>query len=110
MGPKTAEKIKVAWEVAHGNTAALANRRGGTGAGAPAGTPGLRMPQLLESPPVLGFAWGPDTRCFAPHLHAAEQVVSQRSLQRAAAFRPASSRQLNRVRKWVAANQNSTGV
>ena len=110
IGPKTAEKIKMAWEAAHDNTLV------GTAAGRAAataglsGSPGLTMQQLLEAPPAVGFPWGPATRCYSPHLHAAEQIVSQRCLQRAGAYRQPTTRQLNRVRKWVAANQANTGA
>lgn len=78
MGPKTAEKIKRAWEVAHGGspagpTGSLGASTGGGAAGLTS-SPGLTMEQLLGAPPDVGFAWGPATRCYSPHLHAAEQV------------------------------------
>ncbi|KAL4458529.1 hypothetical protein ABPG75_013394 [Micractinium tetrahymenae] len=106
VGPKTAEKIKTAWERSQGN--ALAGAPFTSGAAAAGTSPGLTMPQLLEAPPAVGFAWGQNTRCYTPLLHAAEQVVAQCSLQRAAAYKPASTRQLNRVRRWLEASQART--
>lgn len=102
VGPKTAEKIKAAWEAAHGSGAGAGGKRDER--------EGLTMAELAEAPPALGFAWGPDVRCFVPHLHEAEQTVAQRVLQAAAAYREPSARQLGRVRKWLAANQATTGA
>lgn len=112
VGPKTAEKAKLAWEASHGNAALAAVGKSArtSAAAALSSSAGLTVPQLLEAPPTLGFLWGPAVRCYSPHLHAAEQVVAQRSLQRAAAYRQASARQLSRVRKWVDANQSGTGA
>lgn len=104
--------MKVAWEAAHGNLAlAAAAEAARSAAASPLATaPGLTMGQLLEAPPAVGFPWGPATRCYSPHLHAAEEVVSQRSLQRAAAYKQPSTRLLNKIRKWLAANQSATGA
>lgn len=101
VGPKTAEKIKQAWEAAHGAPAGLA---------AGSAEDGLTMAELAASPPALGFAWGPEVRCFVPHLHEAERKVAQRVLASAAAYREPTPRQLGRVRKWLAANQSNTGA
>lgn len=111
VGPKTAEKMKVAWEAAHGNLAlAAATEAARSATTSPLTTsPGLTMGQLLDSPPSVDFPWGPATRCYSTHLHAAEGVVAQRSLQRAAAYKPPSTRLLNKIRKWLAANQSATG-
>lgn len=101
----------MAWEAAHGNLAlAAATEAARSAATSPLATsPGLTMGQLLDSPPSVDFPWGPATRCYSTHLHAAEGVVAQRSLQRAAAYKPPSTRLLNKIRKWLAANQSATG-
>ena len=109
VGPKTADKAKLAWEAAHGNTALAAAADAARSSSPYGGSPGLTMAQLLEAPPAVGFPWGPATRCYSAHLHAAEQVVAQRSLQRAAAYKQPGTRQLNKIRKWLAANQSATG-
>lgn len=106
VGPKTAEKIKQAWEAAHGAPSALP----GSAAEDRRSRDGLTMPELAEAPPVLGFAWGPEVRCFVPHLHEAELKVAQRVLASAGAYREPTARQLGRVRKWLAANQDNTGI
>lgn len=59
-------------------------------------------------------AWVYSLQTRASHARARaplpSQVVARCSLQRAAAYKPASTRQLNRVRKWLQASQaNSLG-
>lgn len=99
--------MKLAWEAAHGNVAAATDADGLRGAGG--GPSGLTMADLLAARPAVAFPWGPATRCYSPHLHAAEQCVAQRSLQRAGGYREPTSRRLSKIRRWLEGNQAVTG-
>jgi hypothetical protein len=110
VGEKTAEKIKLAWERAHGGARLFkSGGKGGKGGAAQADATGLTMQELQARPPTLGFGWTAGTRCYTPQLHAAELAVAERSLQKAALHRQPSAGQASKVRKWVAANQSTTG-
>ena len=81
---------------------------GGGGSSPTASTAaGLTVPQLMAQAPQPPFAWGPATRCFAPHLHAAELTVAQRALQKARQHKRQSRRHLNRIREWIESNQKA---
>ncbi|KAI3435893.1 hypothetical protein D9Q98_001951 [Chlorella vulgaris] len=111
VGEKTAEKIKLAWERAHGGARLFkSGGKGGKGGAAQADATGLTMQELQARPPTLGFGWTAGTRCYTPQLHAAELAVAERSLQKAALHRQPSAGQASKVRKWVAANQSTTDV
>ena len=62
IGPKSAERFKSRWDASFGVDS--------SGAGSGAGRHlGLRVEDLMASPPALDFAWGPETRCYSPALH-----------------------------------------
>ena len=119
IGPKTAEKIKLRWEASHGGSGSGSGSGSGGGGGgeraidggtAGAGVaPGLTMQQLADAPPSLPFAWSPATRCFAPHLHAAELTVAARTVARARACKQPSALHLARVHSWLADNERRGG-
>eukprot|EP00887_Chlorella_sp_A99_P006365 scaffold3.g6365.t1 len=101
IGPKTAEKIKLRWDASQG---------AGRGADAPASASashGLTMARLLADPPPAPLPWGPATRCYVPHLHAAEVAVAARALQQAAALKRPRRLHAARIRQWIVDNQRA---
>jgi hypothetical protein len=69
LGPKLAEKFKTRWDASFGVDASGK------------GSVGLRVADLLASPPVPGFSWGPDTRCYSPSLHQVGEIVARLEAQ-----------------------------
>jgi len=99
IGPKTAEKLKAQWDA----TAPIEERQGSMEIG-------LRIVDLEASPPAAPQGWGPDTRCYLRHLHAAEVAIAESAGAKMALSKPPESARLARIRKWINANQDSSGV
>ena len=103
IGPKTAEKLKKLWDA---SSPAPPPPMVSTN-----GTPfGLHLTDLEASPPSLPFEWGKEVRCYLPRLHSAEVAVAESAGEKAALGRPVSTSRLNRISKWIKANQTGNGV
>ncbi|GAB4821863.1 hypothetical protein N2152v2_008909 [Parachlorella kessleri] len=98
IGPKTAERFKSRWDASFGVDSSGAGSGGGKSLG-------LRVEDLMAKPPAVDWAWGPETRCYSPALHQAEEMVTAVALQKASAYKPPSAAQLHRVRAWLARNE-----
>jgi hypothetical protein len=110
IGPKTAEKLKASWDGWWAESGGGGGGGGGSGGGGRLDPGGLRMGELLASPPSPPFPWGPSTRCYSPQLHAAEVAVAECAGRKAALARAPSAARAARVRKWVRSNRDASGV
>jgi ATP-dependent exoDNAse (exonuclease V) alpha subunit len=115
IGKKTAAKIKQQWDAAGAEAAAAAAAAGGARAAAAAGLPAaLRLPELLAAQaagPAPAFELNPETRCYAPRLHAAEHLVARGLGERAARARsPQAPARVRRILETAARIEGELGL